>query len=210
MKSLRARRFGWMMGLWGAAALLLAACAPDPTELLISPQLGEQMAALEAGNAIVMAEPTEAPKLSDLAPEAVTAGLPDDVAAALAAADPASGEQVALARGCVGCHALDPAATMTGPTWYHIGDTAKARRSISITVLSIRTHSWCRITPATSCRPTTANSSARRNWLNSSPICYSNMRLGAANSPWHRTVYQQLLGEILPTIDLSADTIIVL
>jgi len=127
MKSLRARRFGWMMGLWGAAALLLAACAPDPTELLISPQLGEQMAALEAGNAIVMAEPTEAPKLSDLAPEAVTAGLPDDVAAALAAADPASGEQVALARGCVGCHALDPAATMTGPTWYHIGDTAVSR-----------------------------------------------------------------------------------
>ncbi len=127
MKSLRARRFGWLMGLSLVAVLLLAACAPDPTELIISPQLGEQMAALEAGNEVVIAEPTEAPKLADLAPEAVTAGLPEDVATALASADPANGEQLALARGCIGCHSLDPAATMTGPTWHNVGDTAVSR-----------------------------------------------------------------------------------
>ena len=127
MKSLQAHGFGWVSGLLRIAALSLAACAPDPTGLIISPQLGEQMAALEAGNEIVMAEPTEAPKLADLAPEAVTAGLPDDIAMVLAAADPASGEQLALARGCVGCHALDPAVTMTGPTWYHVGDIAVSR-----------------------------------------------------------------------------------
>lgn len=127
MKSLRARRFGWAMGLMLAALLALAACAPNPAELIISPQLGEQMAALEAGNEIVIAEPTEAPKLADLAPEQVTAGLPDDVAAALASADPANGEQQALARGCVGCHALDPNVTMTGPTWHNVGDTAVSR-----------------------------------------------------------------------------------
>ncbi len=127
MKSLRARRFGWIMGLSLVAVLLLAACAPDPTALIISPQLGEQMAALEAGNEVVVAAPTEAPKLADLAPEAVTAGLPEDVAAALASADPANGEQLALARGCIGCHSLDPNATMTGPTWHNVGDTAVSR-----------------------------------------------------------------------------------
>jgi len=107
--------------------LVAAACAPDAKQLIISPQLGSQLAALEAGDDVVVAAPTEAPKLADLAPEQIAAGLPDDVAAALAAADPANGAQVALARGCVGCHALDPAVTMTGPTWFHIGDTAVSR-----------------------------------------------------------------------------------
>jgi mono/diheme cytochrome c family protein len=34
---------------------------------------------------------------------------------------------VALANGCIGCHALDPAAQMTGPTWYNLGNTAVTR-----------------------------------------------------------------------------------
>lgn len=122
----RVRGRGWLVVIL-LTVLVMAACAPDATQLIISPQLGEQLAALEAGNEVVAAVPTEAPRLADLTPEEIVAGVPEDFAAALAAANPANGEQIALARGCVGCHALDPNAVMTGPTWYHMGDTAVSR-----------------------------------------------------------------------------------
>ena len=124
MKSKRTRRSGGLVASLFVIVLVMAACAPNASELLISPQLDEQWIALEAGDDVVAAAPTEAPTLADLTPEEITAGLPDDVAAALATADPAKGEQAALTRGCIGCHTLDPNATMTGPTWFHIGDTA--------------------------------------------------------------------------------------
>lgn len=127
MKSSRARRTGWLLASLLVAVLVTAACAPDATQLIISPQLGAQLAAIEAGNQVAAAAPTEAPTLASLSEEQIVAGLPEDFAAALAAADPANGEQVALVRGCIGCHALDPAVTMTGPTWHHIGDTAVSR-----------------------------------------------------------------------------------
>ena len=127
MKSNRVQRRSWLFASLLLIVMVAAACAPDATQLIISPQLGEQLAAREAGHVVVAAAPTEAPKLSSLAPEEVVAGLPEDVAAALAAADPVNGEQVALVRGCIGCHALDPNMVMTGPTWYHIGDTAVSR-----------------------------------------------------------------------------------
>jgi mono/diheme cytochrome c family protein len=133
MKTNRTQRRGWLAPTLLLSLLLtvfmMAACAPDATQLIISPQLGGQLAALEAGSEIVAAVPTEAPTLADLTPDEIVAGLPEDFAAALAVADPANGEQVALARGCIGCHALDPAAVMTGPTWYHMGDTAVSRVS---------------------------------------------------------------------------------
>ncbi len=127
MKTNRVRRRGWLVVLLLVTVLVMAACAPDATQLIISPQLGEQLAALEAGSEVVAVVPTEAPRIADLSPEEIVAGVPDDFAAALAVADPANGEQLALARGCIGCHALDPAAVMTGPTWYHMGDTAVSR-----------------------------------------------------------------------------------
>lgn len=127
MKSNRVRRRGWWLASLLLIVLVAAACAPDATQLIISPQLGEQLAAREAGNIVVAAVPTEAPRLADLTAEEIVAGLPDDVAAALAVADPANGAQISLARGCVGCHALDPNMVMTGPTWYHMGDTAVSR-----------------------------------------------------------------------------------
>lgn len=127
MKSNRVRPIAWLVASLIAVVLIVTACAPDADELLISPRLGEQLAALEVGNEVAAAAPVEAPKLSDLSPEQITAGLPDDVATALAAANPDNGPQIALTRACVGCHSVDPAVTMTGPTWYHIGDTAVSR-----------------------------------------------------------------------------------
>ena len=127
MKLTNRHRVGALFVLALVGALLLAACAPNPETLVISPQLGEQLAALEAGDEVVRAEPTPAPKLASLTPEQITAGLPDDLLAAFANADPAKGEQLALANGCIGCHSLDPKAQMTGPTWYNIGNIAVTR-----------------------------------------------------------------------------------
>lgn len=109
-------------------SMVIAGCAPNANAQLISPQLGAQLYA-EESSAEIAIEPTPEPRrFADLAPEEVTAGLPDDFAAALAAADPSRGETVALANGCVGCHSVDPAVTMTGPTWYLLADTAANRR----------------------------------------------------------------------------------
>jgi cytochrome c2 len=65
---------------------------------------------------------------TELTPEQVTAGLPEDFATALAAADPSKGETVALTNGCVGCHSLDPAVQMTGPSWHNVADHAANRQ----------------------------------------------------------------------------------
>jgi mono/diheme cytochrome c family protein len=86
-----------------AMTALLAACQPNPENLIISPNLGEQLAAIEAGQEVVAAKPKT---LADLAPEEVIAGLPEDVVAALANADPVNGEAVATANGCIACHAI--------------------------------------------------------------------------------------------------------
>jgi cytochrome c2 len=129
MKSLQLRRpMGWLLAVMLLGILALAACAPDPDELILSPQLGEQMAARSAGNQVVRAEATPLPQLSALTPEQVVAGLPEDLATAIANGDTAHGEQLAQQNGCVGCHSLDPNATMTGPTWYNVGNTAVGRQ----------------------------------------------------------------------------------
>ncbi len=111
-----------------ALATVLSGCAPDANAEIISPQLGEQLYAKEASN-VVEAQPTAEPlALANLTPEEINAGLPEDFAAALAAADAANGQNVALVNGCVGCHSTDPAVTMTGPTWHNVGDTAANRQ----------------------------------------------------------------------------------
>ena len=107
--------------------LTVSACAPDPKAEIVSPQLGAQLAAREAAN-IVEAIPTPEPlRLATMSEEEMTAGLPAEIAAALASADPANGESLSLANACIGCHALDPNQQMTGPTWFHVGDTVANR-----------------------------------------------------------------------------------
>lgn len=107
--------------------MLVAGCAPDASAQLISPQLGAQLYAQEADSELVV-EPTPVPRLfADLSPEEVIAGLPDDFAALLAAADPSNGENLALLNGCVGCHSVDPAVQMTGPNWHDAADHAVNR-----------------------------------------------------------------------------------
>jgi mono/diheme cytochrome c family protein len=107
--------------------LILAACAPNADAQLVSPKLGTQLFAEEAGQEI-KAEPTAVPlAIKTMTPEQISAGLPPDFAAALAKADPSKGPTLALTHQCHGCHSTDPAVTMTGPTWHNLGDTAANR-----------------------------------------------------------------------------------
>jgi len=122
------RTFGlWLLGL--TLCIIVAACAPNAGARLISPALGEQLYADESDQEVEIPPTPEPLKIVNLTPEQINAGLPEDFAAALAAADPSRGESIALANGCVGCHAVDPAMVMTGPTWHYMGDTAANRQA---------------------------------------------------------------------------------
>ncbi len=110
------------------AGLTIAACAPDPSAALMSPQLGDQLRAQLAGQEIVR-EPTPVPpKLAELTDEQIYAGVPDDLLVAIQASDASAGATIALMSSptCIGCHSLDPAAMMTGPTWHNVGDISVA------------------------------------------------------------------------------------
>ena len=114
-------------GAAAVAVLALSACAPDVNAALISPNLGAALEVELAGQQVVV-EPTPIPPvLAELTPEEITAGLPDDLAQALASADATQGPTLTTAKGCIGCHALDPATVMTGPTWHNVGDHAIIR-----------------------------------------------------------------------------------
>lgn len=108
-------------------ALGVAACRPDARSAIISPQLGEQLAAQEAGAQIVIQPTPEPLTLAQLTEEEIYEGLPDDLLALVMNADVANGQTVALVNGCVGCHAMDPAVQMSGPTWHNLGDTSANR-----------------------------------------------------------------------------------
>jgi len=109
------------------AMLLIAGCAPDANADLISPDLGAKLV-LARSEGEIQIEPTPVPpKLAELTPDVIFAGLPDDIRQAVEGADTSAAETVALKYGCVGCHALDPNAVMTGPTWHNMGDTAVIR-----------------------------------------------------------------------------------
>lgn len=105
----------------------LVGCAPDASAAIISPQLGEQLAAQREGS-VVSAEPTPVPpKLAELTDEQIYAGLPAEIADLMGTANPDNGANLSLANGCIGCHGLDPSVQMVGPTWYNVGDTAVSR-----------------------------------------------------------------------------------
>ena len=127
MKFLHRGRVALFIGLLALLAIGLAACKPDANVDIIAPDLGERMIAQRTTGAVVPVEPTPIPALADLSEEEIYAGLPDDVLAAVQAADPTEGEAIAQNNLCVGCHYLDPAMTITAPSWYNVGNTAVGR-----------------------------------------------------------------------------------
>jgi mono/diheme cytochrome c family protein len=118
----------WLLLASLAAALVVAGCAPDASAHIISPDLGEQLYADEAGQQLVV-EPTPEPVLlASLSTEQIYAGLPPEILELMPEADPAHGEQLSLVNACVGCHSVDPNVQLAGPTWHNIGDTAANRQ----------------------------------------------------------------------------------
>src|SRR5262245_55561576 len=86
--------------------LLIVSCSPDADDLIISPQLGAQLAARTDDGSFPT--PTPVPCIKDLTPEQIATGLPADVATALQSANPDNALKLAQVNGCVGCHSLDP------------------------------------------------------------------------------------------------------
>ena len=129
MMSLPRVRFVWITALSALLIVMLAGCVPDATSEIISPELGPKLvAAARSSEVVAVVEAVvELPSIIEMSDEEINAGLDPDFVAALADADPTNGETLALVNGCIGCHALDPAAQMTGPTWFHVGDTAVGR-----------------------------------------------------------------------------------
>lgn len=107
--------------------LIVVGCAPDADGEIISPDLGPRLVLARSEGDVAAAPTPVPPKLAELAPDQVFAGLPDDVRQAVEGADVGAAETVALKYGCLGCHALDPNEVKTGPTWHNAGDHAVVR-----------------------------------------------------------------------------------
>ena len=110
------------LGFWVlVAAALLAACAPNPTAQLISPNM---VAITEAGIVLIV---KEVPKLAELTRDQVMADVPAEIVAAIEAGDIEEGMQISELQGCAGCHSLVEDEVLSGPSWYDIGNTAVGR-----------------------------------------------------------------------------------
>ena len=121
-------------------ATVEAAATDEPDETVTPAPTRTLTPTVEAGGLIPSPTPTRVPSTptpaatpTEPAPEAAAEqdstldGLPDNLLAAMADADPARGEQLTLTNGCIGCHALNPNQVMAGPTWHNVGATAATR-----------------------------------------------------------------------------------
>ncbi len=104
-------------------ALVVGACAPDPSTTLISPDMPPEGAEEE----FVPPTPTPLPDITQLTEEEIYAGLPEEIAA-LMPGDPARGAELAQLNGCVGCHSLDPNQTAIAPSWANMANLAVTRK----------------------------------------------------------------------------------
>ncbi len=105
--------------------LLLAACTPNADDFILSPDLGKQIAARDAG-AVVTVIKQELKNLADLTDDEKFAGLPDDVMAEITKVNPADAETIRAKYACVGCHSLD-GTVLAGPTWKNLGNNSVNR-----------------------------------------------------------------------------------
>ncbi len=122
------RRFAVIASLLVICAMLLiVGCAPDTEAQIISPDLGPQLVLAQSAGDVAAVPTAVPPKLAELAPDHIFAGLTDDVRQTIEGADVAAAETLALKYGCVGCHAVDPNEVKTGPTWHNAGDHAIIR-----------------------------------------------------------------------------------
>lgn len=111
-----------LLALW-VAAVLVVSCAPNAEDVLLAPGM---VIPVEGG---AIPTPTPLPGIADLTPEQITAGLPAEIAAAYASANPDNAVKLAQLHGCAGCHSVVPGEVKSGPTWVNLADTAVVRRA---------------------------------------------------------------------------------
>jgi len=70
--------------------------------------------------------PTAEPAASGGA-DGLYAGMPVDLLALMADADPANGQALTVSNGCTACHSLEKDVLMVGPSWYDVGTVAGER-----------------------------------------------------------------------------------
>lgn len=105
--------------------LILAACTPNADDFILSPDLGKQIAARDAGAEVTVVK-QEVKTLAELTDDEKFAGLPADVMAEIKNVNPADAEAIRTKYACVGCHSLDGTA-LAGPTWKNLGNNAVNR-----------------------------------------------------------------------------------
>ena len=127
MNGLFHRPTRWVLGLLLLTIPALASCTPSANAHILSPDLGEIEVTERAGAVVVAIVPEAPPLLAELPEDEVLAGLPEGVLAAMATANSANAETIALTAGCTGCHNIDLEVVTPGPTWYDIGNTAVGR-----------------------------------------------------------------------------------
>lgn len=117
-------RINYPLAVVGLLLVLFAlgACAPDPQAQLISPDMVD----LVEGESFVPPTVTPEPRLANLTDEQIYAGLPAGVASAMPGSA-TSGEALAVANGCLGCHQLNDSQLAVAPSWANMGDVAVAR-----------------------------------------------------------------------------------
>lgn len=112
----------WLTALLLVLGAILAACAPDTSAQLISPNM-----VADTGGEIVVAVKEEAKTIDQLSQEEIFAGLSESMVAAITNGDPAVGEQLSALNACIGCHGLAEGQVLAGPSWYNLANVAVNR-----------------------------------------------------------------------------------
>jgi cytochrome c551/c552 len=100
--------------------------SPTATETAVPVATATEVAtAVPTATATPVAAATEA--VEPAAEDEAESQLPPGIAAALAQADPAQGEQLILANGCTACHSMQPGVVQVGPSWYNLAGHAETR-----------------------------------------------------------------------------------
>lgn len=86
-----------------------------------------QSTPMTATNLVTAGIPESTLPAQDSVQDSVQDSGVNDFVALVAAADPARGQRLTVAGGCIGCHSLDENPALVGPTWEKVGETAATR-----------------------------------------------------------------------------------
>ncbi|RLT32434.1 MAG: hypothetical protein DWI57_18385 [Chloroflexi bacterium] len=99
-----------------------------PTQAAATATVTTTLPAPTVAVTVTLPPPTATPVAASATDDsAIYAGLPEEILAALPAADAANGEALTVSNGCTACHSLQKDVRVVGPSWYDVGATANER-----------------------------------------------------------------------------------